>query len=138
MKISVRPLNKGEIFCCSMKSAKMVFKNTNVHLDFSYLGRDYATFAETPDSYYMKKRIKGRIVASFYAHSNTDNAILSFYVVKESDFSPNLKDEFESTYLLKLYDEYLQQIAKEYPSDRTKMMLVELYNGELFFHEDSF
>ena len=44
MKVKVRPLNEGETFCCSIRKAKEVFRNTDVYLDFSYLGRDYSTW----------------------------------------------------------------------------------------------
>ena len=58
MKINARPLNEGETFVCSMKKAKEMFKNTDVHLNFAYYTRDYGTFAETQDRYFVKKRCR--------------------------------------------------------------------------------
>ncbi len=31
MEVNVKPLNKGEVYCCSLKSAKKLFKNTSVY-----------------------------------------------------------------------------------------------------------
>ena len=78
MKIDSRPLNKGETFCCSMRAAKELFRNYNITLNFSYLGRDFGTFAETPDRYYVERNVKGRIVSSLYMRTNDKNAILSY------------------------------------------------------------
>ena len=134
MKVSVRPLNTGETFCCSIKSAKSIFQSTEIHLNFSFFGRDYGTFSETPDAYYFKNNIKGRIIASLYAHSNSEHSILSFYVLKQSSFSQELKNEFESSYLPWFYNHYKAQLSINDISDKAKMMLVELYNGKLIPH----
>ena len=135
MEIKIRPLNKGETFCCSVKCAKSFFKTTEILLNFAFSGRDYSTFAHTKDSYYLKSKIKGRVVASLYAHSKTEKSILSFYVVKQNDFSQNLKNQFELIYMPKLVDFYHSQLKREDLSDHTKMILIELYCGQLFLHE---
>lgn len=135
MEVKIRTLNKGETFCCSVKCAKSIFKNTDVFLNFAFLGRDYSTFAHTTDAYYLKNKIKGRIVASLYAHSKTEKSILSFYVLKQCDFSQELKKQFELIYMPKLLDLYHAQLKKGGFSDHTKKMLIELYNGQLIFHE---
>ena len=69
MEVKVRPLNRGETFCCSVKTAKEMFKNTDIYLDFAYLGRNYRTWAETPDAYYWKRNVKGRILATMQTRS---------------------------------------------------------------------
>mgnify|MGYP003298527029 CR=1 FL=1 len=135
MEVKIRPLNKGETFCCSVKCAKSLFKNTNVFLNFAFLGRDYATFANTKDAYYLKNKIKGRVIASLYAHSKTEKSILSFYVLKQDDFSQDLKKEFELVYMPKLIDFYLAQLNVDGLSDHTKMILIEFYKGQLFLHK---
>ncbi len=135
MKVKIRPLNNGETFCCSVKCAKKSFKNTEIFLNFAFLGRDYATFANTPDSFYLKNKIKGRVIASLYAHSKTGKSILSFFVVKQEDFSQDLKEQFELVYMPKLIEFYLAQLKREGLSDHTKMILIELYNGKLLLHE---
>ena len=135
MKIKIRPLNKGETFCCSVKCAKSFFHSTEIFLNFAFSGRDYSTFAHTKDSYYLKNKIKGRVVASLYAHSKTEKAILSFYVVKQNEFSQTLIDQFELIYMPKLMDFYQSQLQREDLSDHTKTILIEFYCGHLFLHE---
>ena len=135
MELKIRPLNRGETFCCSVKCAKSFFKNTQVFLNFAFLGRDYATFAHTSDAYYLKNKIKGRVIASLYAHSKTEKSILSFYALKQDEFSQELKKEFELLYIPKLLDFYHTQLKRDGVSDHTKMMLIEFYKGQLLHHE---
>ena len=76
-----------------------MFKNTDVHLNFAYYTRDYGTFAETQDRYFVKKNITGRVVASMYMHSGYKSPILSFYVIGKNNFCDELRVEFEQKYL---------------------------------------
>ena len=135
MKIRVRPLNNGESFCCSVKAAKHIFQDTGVILNFAFHSRDYGTFAHTPAAYYFKNHIKGRVVASLYAHSDTEDSILSFYVLKQETISLKLKCEFETVYLPRFLDFYHSQLKKNTLSDSVAMMLVELYNGQYILHK---
>lgn len=138
MEIRVRPLNAGETFCCSVACAKRKFKDTELFLNFSFLGRDYATFAQTKDAYYLKNKIKGRVVASLYAHSEKRDSILSFYVLKEKDITPKLKNHFEAVYLPKLMAFYRAQLSRKNGlSDQIRVILIELYEGQFFPHEYS-
>ena len=95
MKIDVRPLYKGETFCCSIKSAKELFKDTPVYLDFSYLSRTFGTFAYTSDAYYVKNNIKGHVISSMYMRPRDENPIYSFYVIKNTLCSTQIKEEYE-------------------------------------------
>jgi len=135
MEIHCRPLNSGEMFCCSAKKAKDIFKDTEIHIDFAYLGRDFSTFAETPDAYYCKRCVKGRVIASLFMQSNNKKAILSFYVLKESMFSYELKKEFEQVHLPEFYRLYQNLINDHTLSRSNVLMLVELIDGKLKLHE---
>ena len=137
MKVKVRPLNEGETFCCSLRKAKEVFRNTDVYLDFSYLGRDYSTWAETPDAYFWKRNVKGRIVASMLTHSGTESPILSFYVVKEDIFPIECKMEFEQKYLPEFYRLYETMLNENGSIINTKLMIVEYIENKLKLHETS-
>ena len=53
MQVRVRPLNKGEVFCCSLSAAKKVFKDTGITLNFAYYGRNYSAFDNTFYSSYL-------------------------------------------------------------------------------------
>ena len=135
MKINARPLNEGETFVCSMKKAKEMFKNTDVHLNFAYYTRDYGTFAETQDRYFVKKNITGRVVASMYMHSGYKSPILSFYVIGKNNFCDELRVEFEQKYLPEFYKLYQTMLKDDGLIINTKLMLVEYVNNELKLHE---
>ncbi len=138
MEVNVRPLNKGETFCCSVKKVKELFKETSVHLNFAYLGRDFATFAETPDRYYWTRNVKGKIIVSIQMHSRQEKPILSFYVLKERDFPVELKNEFEQKYLPEFYRLYIELFNDKSLTSTTKFMLVEYIDGKLKLHETKF
>lgn len=135
MEIKKRPLNTGETFCCSMKEAKEVFKDTAVFLDFAYLGRDYGTFARTPDRYYLQRKVTGRIVAHMNMYSKDKRPIIGFYVLKEKDFPSELRTEFEQKYLPEFYRLYNELFDDQSLISTTKQMMVELVDGKLKLHE---
>jgi len=135
LEVKTKPLNAGETFCCSMKKAKELFNGTAVFLNFAYLGRDFATFAETPDRYYWKKSVKGRIIVSAQMRSREERPIISFYVLREKDFSAELKAEFEQKYLPEYYRLYQELLNDQSLTITTKLMLVELFDGKLKLHE---
>lgn len=134
MKIQIRPLNKGETFCCSVRAAKEMFKNTDINLNFAFYSRDYGTFAHSPDAYYLKNNIKGRVIAALYAHNKTTHTNLSFYVIKKNEFTQKIIEDFEKSFLPKFYDFYHNHLQIESLSDKTAMMLVELYKHQLIMH----
>ena len=136
MKIDSRPLNKGETFCCSMRAAKELFRNYDITLNFSCYGRDFGTFAETPDRYYVERNVKGRIVSSLYMRTNDKSAILSFYVLKEENYSPELRTQYEKEFLpehLRMYKELTKDPEAKKIDD--KMMLVTLKDGKFNLYE---
>lgn len=134
MEIKSRPLNEGETFPCSFKTAKSIFKDTAVFLDFAYLGRSYAVFANTPDAYYLKHKIKGYIVASMNMQPREERSILSFYVVRKRDFLPSLQTNFEKKYLPEFYDFYQRLLHTDTWEEKAVSMLVELADSELKSH----
>jgi len=105
MKVKTRPLNNGETFACSIKKAKDTFKDTPIYLSFAYLGRDFSTFEETPDWYFYKKNIRGRVLSSMQMSENYPEPILGFYVIKEKLWGSELQDEYEN----KLLPAYLRK-----------------------------
>ena len=136
MRILSRPLNKGETFCCSMRAAKELFRNYDITLNFSYLGRDFGTFAETPDRYYVERNVKGRIVSSLYMYTNQARPILSFYVLKEENYSPELRTQYEKEFLpehLRMYKELTKNPEAKKIDD--KIMLVTLKDGKFNLYE---
>lgn len=135
MQVKVRPLNQGETFCCSVKKAKEVFQETSIYLDFSYLGRDFCMFAESPIWYFYKKNIRGRVLSSMRMSENYPEPLLSFYVVKEKDFDNLLKKQYEDKFLPEYYRLYKEMTNVKQPAGIEKIMLVELVDGNLLIHE---
>ena len=136
MKIIKRVLNKGETFCCSFKRAKEIFKNTEVTLNFAWAGRIYSTFGYTPDAYYMIHNIKGRVLACMYITENKTNPFLSFFVIRPKDgYTDDLRREFEEKYILEFYRFYLEMTNIKQATGKTKLMLVELLDGQLKLHK---
>ncbi len=84
MTVKTRPLNQGEKFCCSMKKVKELFADTDVTLDFGYLGREYVTFGHTKDAYYMENHVKGKVLMSFYMTENYPEPIIVFMLFAKS------------------------------------------------------
>ena len=138
MKVDVRPLNKGETFCCSVKRAKEMFKDTEVHLNFAFFGRIYGTFAETPDAYFMKKNIRGQVVSAMYIYSGVAASMLSFYVVKQNEFPHILKVRYETAFLPEIFRIYQEQMKKNALINQVKLVLVEVYQNQLIMHEFDF
>lgn len=135
MKVMVRPLNKGETFCCAMKDVKDIFKDTEVHLDFACYGRNFSTFAETPDGYYLKNHIKGYVIASSHMEARRKDAIISFYVLRERDFTAEMKKEFTKKYLPEFYKLYMEMQNYNEMQNVTMLILVEWLDGKMILHK---
>ncbi len=135
MKIVSRTLNKGEIFLSSFRAIKNVFKDTPFNIDFSVYSKQYGTFMNTPDYYYLKNKIQGQVVAALYTHPCDYSPTLHLYTIKESLYSQNLQTEFEQEYLVKFFDFYSEvQTIVDVIDRKTRMMLVELLNGKFVIH----
>lgn len=135
MEIKKRPLNIGETFCCSMKKAKETFKDTNIFLNFAYVGRHFSTFAESPDGYYWHRNVKGRVICSMQTFSGQERPLLCFHVLNEKNFPVELKDEFEQKYLPEFYRLYQTLLNDQSLITTHKLMLVEFIDGKLKLHE---
>lgn len=137
MEILSRPLNKGEVFPCSFKSAKSFFKDTDVVLNFAKYSRVFGTFANTTDAFYVKKNISGRIIASMYMHYKKPCPLLNFFVLKDCDFNEALTNKFESKVLLHFHNFYTE-VYNTPTKNQTEVMLVELQNSDLKMHRFKF
>ena len=131
MKVEVRHLNSGEIFPCSVKSAKSIFHQTDVTLNFAQYGRDFGTFSNTPDRFFVQRNIKGRVIACMYAHVGVAKAMLSFYVIKQMDYGLTQIERFEKECLPRFYDFYNQILNSDDIFGTCYTMFVELLNGNL-------
>lgn len=134
MEIKIRPLNKGEIFPCSIRSAKKVFSDTPVILNFAYTSRIYGTFSHTPPAYYLKNKINGTVIASSCIHPREKQILLSFFVLKETQYTDELRKEFESKYLLEFYKLYKEMLDNTTLNEKAILMLVELVDDKLKSH----
>lgn len=134
MQVRVRPLNKGEVFCCSLSAAKKVFKDTGITLNFAYYGRNYSAFDNTFYSSYLASNIKGYIIAFMSMESNYDHPILSFYALRETMFSPLMRREFEAKYLPEFLHLYNKQMSDKTLKTITEFIIVELWDGKMVFH----
>lgn len=108
MQIYKRQINKNEIFCCSLKDAKELFRDTEVNLQFAYPLRDYEYFYQYMS--FLKKHVKGKVIASMEMAAHQTDPSLSFYVLNEKEFSEELKKEFKSNVLPKFYQFYLSKL----------------------------
>ena len=134
MEIKSRTVNKGETFPCSFRAAKEAFKKTKIILNFSYTGRSFGTFTNTPDRFYVQKNVQGTVVSSIYC-TGAENLLLNFYVIKSLEYSQKLKYEFESAILPILYNFYEDSLKTSVLRNRTQVMLVELLNGNFNIHK---
>ena len=135
MKVDVRPLNKGETYCCSVKQAKYLFRETQVSLNFAFTGREFKTVYEHPIYHFVNRNIKGKIIAYAWIGVREANALLNFFSLKESEFSNDLKEEFELKFLSQFYDLYIKQLSDQSPIHVQRIfMCVELFNGKLIKH----
>lgn len=135
MEIKIRPLNEGELFPCSYKRAKELFKNTSVVLNFAYTSRVYGTFENTKDKFYLKNKIQGKIISSMYMYPRQAKPLLNFYVIKKSDFTSNLQNEFEKKYLPAFYDLYQVLSNANDQNTNTTLLMVELLGERLILHQ---
>ena len=133
MKVKKGKLNPGEIFPCAISAAKKVFGDTDVFLNFASILKDYGTFANTPDRFYVKHNVKGRILAAMYG-KQCEEQMISFYRLKDCEYSDELKAEFEDKYLPEFYrlHKTLEDIGD---GNRVHLMLVELTEHKLKLHE---
>lgn len=135
MEVHVRTLNAGETFCCSIKKAKEIFRETSVRLDFAYFGRSYAARTETSPAYYLKRDIQGRIISKMSMCIGEKSPLLSFFILKKEFFSSELKNEYEQKYLPEFYHFYQENLNDSSLLNIQKFILVEFLNEKLKLHK---
>ena len=133
MKIYSRPINTGETFCTSIKTAKSFFENTNIKLCFGEFRRQYVPHKNELGYAYWKKNIQGKVVAKTTLEPGVDSPLLSFYVVKSTDVSNLMKEEFENV-LYKLLEMYNQFINSKISQQQTTIIWVEMINNKFHIH----
>ncbi|MDR1939361.1 MAG: hypothetical protein LBQ40_01015 [Clostridiales bacterium] len=115
MEFNIRAHNKNEMLCCSVKAAKAVFKDTAIHLDFACFAKHFRMDYEDPVRRYVKKNIKGKVICALNMGIREESPILSFYLLKEQDFSNELKAEFEENHLPDFYKTYINHLKEQSP-----------------------
>ena len=138
MRISSRPLNKGETLCCSIRRAKDFFKDTDVELSLGDGCRDFAVLARADVWHYCDKTIKGRVVASMETCANLEDPYMRFYVLKETEYSEELRREFEEKHLPQYMRLYKEMLNLPETALNHRKLLTELYQGKLIAHEVKF
>lgn len=134
MKVYFRPLNSNEIFPCSVRKAKEIFRNTDVTLSFAYGCRIYGAFLNTSPAFYLKNKIKGRVIADTTMYPRLKNMHISFFVIKAKDYNAQLQKEFEEKYLMEFYRLYESMLNDSTLNNKGISMLVELIDGKLKLH----
>ena len=137
MKVYSRPLNPGESFCTRIKTAKELFKNTEVKLCFGEFRRYYRPYPNEIGYTYYKKNIRGEVVAHMVIHPGVDCPLLSFYVVKATTISNEMQSKFEKVVLPKLLDIYIQSLSCDIEYSKPFVVGVELLNDEFCIHRYS-
>ena len=135
MKIISRPLNKGEVFPCSFKKAKDIFKDTDIILSFSCHSRDFGTFANTPDRFYVDKNVRGKIIAASYMNPGIAKTMLKLYVLKNSEYPEEFRIQFEQECLPKFHKLYKSLVACKDDSSIIYFMFVEFVDKQLKIHQ---
>ena len=127
--------NRGETYICSVKRAKEVFRETEVHLDFGYFSKYFSLRNAYYEYFYCRKNIKGKIVFSTHQGLRKLDPLYFFYLQKEQECSEGLKKEFEEKYLPQLYALYKQYSGDDRLIAEYHFICVELYNGKLKLHD---
>ena len=135
MKVYSRPINAGETFCTSIKTAKSVFKNTEIELCFAEFGRKYNPHNNEFGFGYYKKNIRGKVVASMILHPGVNCPMLAFYVFKSNEISIELINNFQNNVLYQLFEIYNQFQQGNPDLQKDTGIWVELLNEKFYIHQ---
>ena len=135
MKIYSRPINTGETFCTSIKTAKTVFKNTEIKLCFGEFERKYNPYKNEFGYGYYKKKIRGTVVAEMILQPGVNSPLLSFYVLKSNEISIELINDFQNNVLHQLFEIYNQFQQGNPDLQKDTGIWVELLNGKFYVHQ---
>lgn len=133
MKIQTSALNVGETFPCRISSFKKYFSDTTLIGHFADLGREYSVFLNTYHETYLRKNVKGYVIASATMCCLYNEPGVFFYVVHSKDFSEEKKEEFERTFFPIIMDMY-QKTRTESQYDPMLTLLIELRDGNMISH----
>ena len=135
MEVMVNRGSNGEVHCCSVKKAKEIFRETEVDLNFGWLGKYYFKGGRSDKVYnFVKKIIQGKIIFSTYFSNQKANPILSFYLIKEEECTAELREEMETKYLPLLYTEYCRFLNDQTLISNYTFICIELFEGKLYYH----
>ena len=132
MKVYFRPLNSNEVFPCSVRKAKEVFKDTKVDLSFAYGGRTLS-LSKNP-SMSLNHKIKGSVIAYADIYPRVESININFFVIKAKDYNAQLQKEFEEKYLMEFYRLYESMLNDSTLNNKGTLMMVELIDGKLKLH----
>ena len=133
MKIRTRALNPGETFCCRISSFKKYFSKTTLRGHFADLGREYAVFLNSFEDTYLKKNVKGYVIASTTMCCLYDEPAVCFYAIPKQYFDEKKKEEFERSFFPIIMDIY-QKTRTESQYDPMVTFLVEYLEGNMIPH----
>lgn len=135
MKIYSRPINIGETFCTSIKSAKTVFKSTEINLCFGEFSRKYNPYKNEFGYVYYKNNIHGTVVAKMILQPGVNCPMLAFYVLKSNEVSIELINDFQNNVLHQLFEIYNQFQQGNPDLQKDTGIWVELLNEKFYIHQ---
>lgn len=98
--------NRKEMFPCSKKKIKEIFKNTLIDIRF-----EHEIFLDDNNDTcykYIKNSVKGTVIADVLLGIRQPNPLLSIYALKKGEFSDALVNQVENIYLNKILDIYMK------------------------------
>jgi len=134
MNINIRPLNKGETYCCSVSIAKEIFKNTQVKLNFTKCGNEFKNGFEHPIYRYARKTVKGQVIAYFTNTSREKSPLINFFSIKQDIYPDDLKKKFNELFLPEFYNLYSKKISDNALIESISIVIVELYDENIIMH----
>ena len=120
-----------EHFCCSIKKVKEFFSNTEIHVSFGFLSKQYCTSIKSPNHYFYKKNIKGQVIADLQMENGMKSPIIGFYSfkLKGQDYL-SIVNEFENEILPKIHSFYIEHL-NEKDDNNDYIFLVDLIDDKM-------
>jgi hypothetical protein len=132
MKTYYRNHNKGECYALPLNVVKSMFETKNITINFGFFGRKYKPHPNETGYKFYEKHIKGDVILRLFIQCGTNSSMMSFYIIKESDYPSNLRNEFEKI-TKKVLDFYNENVLSD---NKYAIFLVELLNGKLIIHKE--
>ena len=136
MKVYTKMINKGEVFCCSVKDVKSIFNDTAIILNFGALGsRDFKPWHSALNPGYFNKNITGIVIAGLKMCNRQEDPIFSFFVLRQEEWTNELRKEFNEKYLTQLHKFYTEMFNSTSPIYGPEVFkCVELRDKQLILH----